>query len=433
MNRYLSADGMAAFHAAQEAGLFLTLLEQGLILPLEVMGAIDGEILSQPLLPWPSLPYEWTYGALREAALLHLKVHRLALSRGFTLSDASSFNIQFDGCRPYFVDLGSFIPFTPGQPWLGYRQFCEQFLYPLLLESQTGQAFNPVFRGNGAGVTAEQLVAWLPRFSMLRPRVLLHVYLPHWLNRRATQGGTGISSSTARHMNAEVLDEMLAGLARWIASLESPQRSNQRWGSYVAERTYDTQEVEEKKRFVSRFIQETRPSLVLDLGCNTGEMAHIALAAGAVRVIGYERDGEAANQAYRGALKEKAGFLPLVMDLLNPSPDQGWGQKEWPGLEQRAKQADGLLALALVHHLALGSGIPLAQVIAWLVSLAPRGVIEFIPPEDEMAQSLIRRVGKRHFAYDREAFVASLSAVAQIVTTATITASGRTLFAYERL
>jgi ribosomal protein L11 methylase PrmA len=233
-------------------------------------------------------------------------------------------------------------------------------------------------------------------------------------------------------MNAEVLDEMLAGLGRCVASLESPQRSNQQWGSYVSERTYDSQEVEDKKYFVSRFIQETKPSLVLDLGCNTGEMAHVALAAGAARVIGYERDGEAANQAYRGALKEKVAFLPLVMDLLNPSPDQGWAQREWPGLAQRAKQADGLLALALVHHLALGSGIPLTQVIAWLVSLAPRGVIEFIPPEDEMAQSLIRRIGERHFAYNREAFVDSLRAQAEIVSTASITASGRTLFAYER-
>ena len=48
-----------------------------------------------------------------------------------TLKDCSVYNIQFHQGRPIFIDTLSFEIYRDGDPWIGYRQFCEHFLAPL--------------------------------------------------------------------------------------------------------------------------------------------------------------------------------------------------------------------------------------------------------------------------------------------------------------
>ena len=76
-------------------------------------------------------------------------------------------------------------------------------------------------------------------------------------------------------------------------------------------------------------------------------------------------------------------ILPLVMDLTDPSPAIGWRSQERPSFLDRAKP-DAVLALALVHHLAIGANIPLPEVVSWLHSLGGHLVVEFVGPEDPM-------------------------------------------------
>ena len=64
-------------------------------------------------------PYEWTFSMLRDAALLQLDLSRAALAEGVLTKDATSYNVQFDGARPVFIDLGSFERLVPGEPWAG--------------------------------------------------------------------------------------------------------------------------------------------------------------------------------------------------------------------------------------------------------------------------------------------------------------------------
>jgi len=74
---------------------------------------------------------------------------------------------------------------------------------------------------------------------------------------------------------------------------------------------------------------------------------------------------------------------------VNPAPDQGWSQLERKGLSNRATCA-ALLALAFIHHLAIGKNIPLKAIVKWLLALAPSGVVEFVPKSDPMVQELLR-------------------------------------------
>ena len=66
--------------------------------------------------------------------------------------------------------------------------------------------------------------------------------------------------------------------------------------------------------------------------------------------------------------ENEAAILPLLLDLANPSPAQGWAQPERLSLEQRGP-ADAVMALALVHHLAIGRNLPLDRIAAFLSRL----------------------------------------------------------------
>jgi len=87
-------------------------------------------VLEHPLIPFVSYPYEWSFPALKSAALLHLDINLKALDYGVSLSDASAYNIQFIGPNPIFIDRLSFKRYKEGEFWAGHRQFCEQFLNP---------------------------------------------------------------------------------------------------------------------------------------------------------------------------------------------------------------------------------------------------------------------------------------------------------------
>ena len=85
----------------------------------------------------------------------------------------------------------------------------------------------------------------------------------------------------------------------------------------------------------------------------------------------------------------RASVLPLVMDLSNPSPALGWGLEERRSLVQRGP-ADLVMALALVHHLAISNNVPLPQLAQFFAAAGRRLVIEFVPKEDSQTQKLLR-------------------------------------------
>jgi ribosomal protein L11 methylase PrmA len=385
-------------------------------------------VLEHPAVAFVSHPYEWTFSGLRAAALLTLDLHLEALTSGVTLSDASAFNVQFAGPRPVFIDYLSFVPYEAGQVWLGYRQFCEQFLNPLLLTAKAGVAFQARYRGGPEGIPAAELSALLPWRARLDPRVALHVWLRGRLERRVTARATARAKAVRLPLSALVNN--LESMRGWIAALAPRSRATP-WEAYERSTHYTPEEHAQKAQFVGDAIAAARPNVVWDLGCNAGAYAEVALTRGAGLVIGFEADPGAADAAYRRAAERRLSFLPLVVDVANPSPDLGWRQVERAGMAAR-RNADAVLCLALLHHLVLGRNLPLAQVIEWLVDLAPRGVLEFVPREDPMAAQLVALKPDIAPEYKRDTAAALLAARARVERTAVVTASGRTLFAWSR-
>jgi ribosomal protein L11 methylase PrmA len=389
-------------------------------------------VLEHPRLPYVSFPYEWPFSALKAAALLHLDLHLDLLERDITLSDASAYNVQFLGARPLFIDILSLRRYRDGEYWLGHRQFCEQFLNPLLMRALLGVPHNAWYRGSLEGLSASELTRLLPLRRKLSWKVLSHVVLQAKLDRKATlEPERSIDKVRQGRLSKTAFRGLLGQLRGWIARLQPADTGPTTWSDYADTHSYGSDEEAAKRRFVAEFVQQTKPRLMFDLGCNVGNYAVLALEAGARHVIGFDFDQRVLEVAFARAAGEERSLLPLFLDAANPSPDQGWQQAERAGFAKRAP-ADGLLALAFEHHLAIGRNVPLSRLLPWLTGLAPAGVIEFVPKSDPTVQRMLALREDIFTEYDQETFRNCLAENARLVRDEVVSQHGRRLFWYDR-
>ena len=80
--------------------------------------------------------------------------------------------------------------------------------------------------------------------------------------------------------------------------------------------------------------------------------------------------------------------LPLVVDINNPTPSIGWDNLERPSFFDRC-ETDTIVALALLHHLAIGNNIPFEMMADFLSTKCKKLIIEFVPKDDSDAQRLL--------------------------------------------
>ena len=385
---------------------------------------VGGVVLEHPRIPFWSYPYEWPFGALKAAALAHLDIQIELLDRDVALSDSSAYNVQFLGSRPVFTDALSFRRYRDDEHWVGYRQFREQFLNPLLLTAKCGLRFQDCYRGRPEGVAAEsvaRLASWRHQLSL---GMLLHVAAPARLEAHADDRLHGRAlTARARGLPRSRYLGLLGQLRNWIAKLEPQGTGASRWGNYAPNAPYDGAGLSEKRAVVQRFVRAVRPDLLLDLGCNTGEYAALALQAGAAKVVGLDSDHGALEQAFARARQDGLDFLPLYQDCANPSPPQGWSAQEHRSLVQRCDGVDAVIALAFVHHLAIGRNIPLPEIVRWITALAPCGLIEFVHKNDSAVARMLALREDVFRSYSFEVFLDSLRSRARVVEQRTVSPS----------
>ena len=428
----------AEYEFVRDKGLIERLAADGKVIAAETVspdilgpeGQSARYVVEHPRLPFISYPYEWPFPALKAAALLHLDVHMAALDAGVTLSDATAYNVQFQGPHPVFIDLLSFRRYREGEIWAGHRQFCEQFVNPLLLRAKLGVTHNAWYRGTQEGISARDTGRVLPWTKKLSRNVLIHVVAQSALQRSTAASTTRNAIGNASFPLSAFL-KMLAGLRRWIETLEPSDTGKTVWQDYAGSHSYTNDEVEAKRKFIAEFATATRPEMIWDLGCNTGDYSKVALENGARYAVGFDFDQGALELAFARAEAENLNLQPTFFDGANPSPNQGWNEGERQGLAARAN-GDAVMALALIHHLAIGKNIPLADVVNWLVGLAPEGIIEFVPKGDPMVGELLALREDIFPDFTEECFAQYLTANAEIVATSPPTKSGRKLFRFRR-
>jgi len=441
--RTVTNAGKEQFDFVRRAGLFDLLMQEGRLLSFDhIEGAAvpDGfgesaaYVLEVPKLPFVSFPYEWPFPALKAAALLHLDIQLAALEKNVTLSDASAYNIQFIGAKPIFIDHLSFRRYEPDEIWGGHRQFCEQFLIPLLLRSLFGIPHNAWYRGSLEGIPTVEFSRLLTWRHYLKKDLLMHVVLQSWLQRSAeSTRGPALDSAAmkAKALPMQAYRKLLTDLRHWISSLEPLQTSKSTWQDYAKDNSYQADELGKKVAFVRDFAAQHGPRQLWDFGCNVGVFAKAALEGGAEYVVGFDFDQGALDGCYARACASRMPIQSIVMDMANVSPDQGWMGIEREGLGAR-RSADALVALAVAHHLAISRNIPFGELLDWLIDLAPCGVIEFVPKPDPMVQKLLALRADIFEDYTWSFFTDRIAQKARIDRVLQVGQHGRTLVSYIR-
>jgi hypothetical protein len=421
------------FDLLTSSGLYDALTDAGLLIPHEL---VDDEpaaagayrIIRPRPVAFISYPYEWCFSQLRDAALATLRIQSAALEHGMTLRDASTFNMQFDRGRPLLIDTLSFESLVEGRPWIAYRQFCQHFLAPLALMSYRDARLGLLLREHLDGVPLDLAAQLLPKGARLRPPLLLHVFSHAKSQRRHAADDTpAAAAGRGGKFSMQAFRGLLDSLRAGIEGLSLPSGFSE-WRNYYDEAThYSDRASKHKEELVDACIAESSPDTVWDLGANVGRFSRLATARG-IPTVAFDVDPACVDEAYRRAAADgEPNLLPLVLDLANPSPAIGWANRERMTVEERGP-ADLVLALALVHHLAIGNNVPLESLAAFLARIGRQVAIEFVPKEDEKVQRLLMNREDVFAGYTAEGFERSMSAHFDVLEKLPIDDSPRTLY-----
>ncbi len=434
--RWIDASYQKHYEHLLSCGLYDRLTQRGWIISHEEVSdptPREGiyKVIKPLKIPFVSYPYEWCFSQLKDAALLTLDLQLEALSHGMSLKDASAYNVQFLKGKPVFIDTLSFETISPGAPWKAYGQFCRHFLAPLALMSLSDVHLGGLARNYLDGIPLDMASALLPRWSYLRPGLLAHLHLharaerrfvnrrPHQALLKADQGGEAMSLFISH------VEKTVRGL-----DLKLPAEG---WSKYYETRSHYLGAASQgKDAFVEQALKDLRPASVWDLGANTGHFSRMAGRMGAT-VICFDADPACVEITYRQARKEQdSSLLPLLLDLSNPSPSLGWQLQERNSLAQRGP-ADMILALALVHHLALTYRIPLRHIAEGLAQFGDNLLIEFVPKDDPAASTLLHSASSDDLPdYTQSHFEEAFGAFFNVRMKTALPDSQRSLFLLQR-
>ncbi len=385
------------------------------------------KVLKPELVPFISYPYEWCFDQLKDAALCTLKVQKLAMQHGMTLKDASAFNIQFLKGKAVLIDTLSFEMQKEGEPWVAYRQFCQHFLAPLALMSYKDIRLNRMLQLYIDGIPLDLATSLLPNHAWLNISLLAHLLL-HSRSQRH------YSDKQVEHRRLKLSALSLAGLIdnleATISSLKCPVQKTE-WADYYADTNYSDAALSQKERLVSEFLDELAPAKVWDIGANVGLFSRIAAKKG-MHTVSMDVDPMCVERNYRvSAERGETNILPLVLDLTAPTPAIGWGAKERLSLSERGP-ADTVMALALIHHLAISNNVPLWRIAEFFAEISKSLIIEFVPRDDCQVERLLLTREDIFPNYTQEAFEAEFGKFFDIEKSVRIDGSRRTLYLMKR-
>lgn len=405
--RQINQSYASEYSLLMESGLYARLIKAGLLIPhkessVPPVEPVQGFKVIQPeYVPFISYPYEWSFGLLKEAALATLSIQKRALKAGMTLKDASAYNIQFVGGRAVLIDSLSFDIYHEGEPWVAYRQFCQHFLAPLALMAYTDIRLNQLLRVYIDGVPLDLASRLLPFRSRLDFGLLTHVHL-HARLQKQSANPTAQTKGSSGKVTKQAMQGLIESLEATIRKLNWKPAGTE-WGDYYNITNYSDTAFQHKQSLISSWISRVAPKLVWDLGANDGTFSRLA-GDRDILAISYDIDPAAVEQNYQQVkAKKERNIIPLLLDLTNPSPAIGWHNRERDSLLNRAP-ADLVLALALIHHLAISNNVPLPQLADFFADAGKWLVIEFVPKSDSQVQKLLSSRKDIFSNYTRESF-----------------------------
>jgi SAM-dependent methyltransferase len=434
--RRIGASSRSAAFDFLESGFCVKMQERGDLIGCEIDDSDEVLCLRHPKIAIPTYPWEWTPTQWLAASQLTLDLCEQALADGWILKDATPLNVLFEGPRPIFVDILSFERRDPHSSiWLAYGQYVRTFLLPLLMNRLLDWPLSlSLFKRDGyEPADCYNALGWASRLSR---DAFWPITLPALLDRRKPAEAAPKKRPpriSEPEVTAEVLRRTLTDL-RKRTHRAVPASASSDWSQYQGTLTHYTAEESKKKlEWVREAIASSKPARVLDIGANTGEFSALAAEMGA-RTIALERDMAAADRLFRMARERNLSIQTIQADIARPTPAVGWENAESVALLPRLEgQFDLVLMLAVIHHLILMEQIPLPAILALCHRLTQRHlVVEWVPVEDPMFQSLMRGRDSLYGALSEADLLAACSGRFKVVNRQALD-NGRILFLFEKM
>jgi len=415
-----------------KSGLYKNLVQKGLLISHEEVKienkTDEGFIIIRPeRIPFVSYPYEWSFSQLKDAALVTIAIQKIAKKHNMMLKDASAYNIQFKNGKPIFVDTLSFKKYVEGEPWKGYKQFCQHFFAPLALMSNRDIRLGQLLRIYIDGIPLDLTSKLLPMRTKTAFSLLTHIHAHAKFQKHYEGKKIDIKK---RKMSSKSLEGIIESLHSGIKKMSWTPEGTE-WGNYYSDTNYSDTAFEEKKKIILEFLKKYNPKMIWDLGSNTGIFSRIASDLG-IFTVSFDFDPVSVEKNYRECVnKQETKILPLLLDLTNPSGSIGWSNNERLSFMKRGP-TDAVLALALIHHLVISNNVPLKKLAKFFSTICNFLVIEFIPKTDSQISRLLVTREDIFTDYTKENFESEFKNYFNILKSFDIIDSERSMYIMEK-
>lgn len=418
------------YNALKNDGFFQKAIENKLLIPHEEELASNERIILKPqILPFITYPYEWCFNQYKEAALLTLKLHKFALERGYILKDASAYNVAFSKGKAIFIDTLSFDFYIDEEPWRAYKQFLMHFLAPLLLAKYHGSSQLRLMSNYIDGIPLSIIASLLPKRTKLNPFLYSNIHLPARFELKHNEDSQGKNEKGRLSKSGQL--KIVDSLYSYIKELKLNESSE--WGNYYAKTNYSDKAFIEKEQLLNRWVETLAPKTMIDIGGNDGTFAR-SIQYPIDQKIVCDIDNNAVDSNFVQMKQQKeSNMLPMVLDVLNPSPSIGLNNEERESFLKRISgfKPDVTLALALIHHMTLSGNVPFEMSAKFFRKFSKNLIIEFPEREDSWVERLLSTKGefRSHFDfYETSNFEKAYSNYFTIIEKLQITDAHRVLY-----
>ncbi len=422
--RRISKNYAKTFEKFINSGLYEKLLSENLI--IEHTQIESDDLIIKPKKVFISYPWEWCFSQLKDAALATLKIQKIALEYNMSLKDATPYNIQFLKNKPLLIDTSSFEDFKE-KPWVAYRQFCENFLSPLVLMAYTDLSLSSLFLGNINGISLALASKLLPLKTRFNPNLLWHIHIHSKMQNKYSENKTKYDVKISKNQLLNIIDN----LYDTVLGINLKKYKTE-WQEYYSNTNYTEDSFGTKKEIITCFKNKINPKTVWDFGSNTGIFSRIFSKEG-IDVTAFDIDHLAIEKNYLTAKENgEENIFPLIFDISNPSPALGFNNEERKTLTQRAQNVDLILALALIHHLRITYSIPFSYIAKYFAEISKYLIIEFVDKKDSKIQTMLLNREDIFDDYTKENFEKEFGEFYQILEIKPIDGTKRTLYLMER-
>lgn len=430
--RYVHRCYQAHYENLIASGLAAELIRDELLLPFAETDAhyFDDadryKTLQTEKLPLISYPWEWSFAQYKDAALLTLDICKRSLSKGMILKDATPLNVQFYKGRPLWMDILSFENYIAGTPWVAYRQFCETFLYPLLIHAYTGMEVHHTMLAFPEGISAQhtaKILPWKAKFN-------LHLYLHVWVPAATSHRQSSIRQNDTESIKPRQLQYILDSLTILIRKLK-PLQSTSAWKTYYDETILNRDYLEAKQKIIGTILRNLEYQTVVDLGANTGLFSQMCAPDAMVTAV--DADATCIDALYQTLKKNRCtNIYPLVAEVSYPSPAIGFMNRERQALLTRLN-ADVCLALGLLHHLVIQKHLPVNYLASFFASICNTLIIEYVPVSDPKVQELLRNAKAKEYSLTYTSFINHFNEYFTLLSNEPVGNSGRIICVMQKI